>query len=154
MVALPCANYVNYFRIRVPSIGIPFAHVIIGAMNLSFFPDPDHAPRPREEIQLESLDLTPYPDGRRAKVDLTITPFMPMDRPSLEISVTDEDDNLVASLSVVETNTHVLSLTVHLKTIEQPKGQYTFQVDLYYDEHVQHSLHQSIRLPEDIPVTG
>jgi hypothetical protein len=117
-------------------------------MNLSFFPDPDLAPKPREEIQLESLDLAPYPDGRRVRVDLAITPFMPMDRPSLEISVTDEDENQVASLSVVETNTHVLNLTIHLKTAEPPKGRYNFQVDLYYDDHVQHSLHQSIQLPE------
>jgi hypothetical protein len=123
-------------------------------MNLSFFPDPNLAPKPREEIQLESLDLTPYPDGRRVKVDLAITPFMPMDRPSLEISVTDEDENLVASLSVVETNTHALNLTVHLKTAEQPKGRYTFRVDLYYEQHIQHSLHQTIHLPQDIPVTG
>jgi hypothetical protein len=135
-------------------IGFPFAHVIIGAMNLSFFPDPNLAPKPREEIQLESLGLTPYPDGRRVKVSLTITPFMPMDRPSLEISVIDEDNHLVASLSVVETNIHKLDLTVHLKTEEQPEGQYTFRVDLYYDQDVQHSLQESIRLPEDIPVTG
>ena len=122
-------------------------------MNLSFFPDPNLVPKPREEIQLEFLNLTPYPDGRRVKVDLAITPFMPMDRPSLEISVTDEDENPVTSVSVVETNTYVLDLTVHLKTVEQPKGQYTFRVDLYYDD-IQHSLHKSIQLPEDIPVTG
>jgi hypothetical protein len=124
-------------------------------MNLSFFPDPNLAPKPREEIQLESLDLAPYSDGRRVKVELTITPFMPMDRPSLEISVLDEDNNLVTSLSVVETNTHVLDLTVHLKADGQPKGQYTFRVDLYYDQEVvRHSLQKSIRLPEDIPTTG
>jgi hypothetical protein len=124
-------------------------------MNLSFFPDPNLAPKPREEIQLESLDLAPYSDGRRVKVELTITPFMPMDRPSLEISVLDEDDNLVTSLSVVETNIHVLSLTVHLKADGQPKGQYTVRVDLYYDqEDIQHSLEKSIRLPEDMPETG
>jgi hypothetical protein len=122
-------------------------------MNLSFFPDPNLAPKPREDIQLESLDLSPYPDGRRVKVDIAITPFMPMDRPNLEISVTDEYENLVASLSVVETNTPTLDLTVHLKTDEPPRGQYTFQVDLYYD-HIQHSLHKSIRLPEDMPDTG
>jgi len=56
--------------------------------------------------------------------------------------------------TVVETNIHKLDLTVHLKTEEQPEGQYTFRVDLYYDQDVQHSLQESIRLPEDIPVTG
>jgi hypothetical protein len=152
MLVLADANHVNFLRL-IFSIGIPFAHVIIETMNLSFFPDPNLAPRPREEIQLEALKLTPYPDGRRVKVDLSITPFMPMDRPNLEISVTDKDEYQVTSLSVVETNTHVLDLTVHLKTVEQPEGQYTFRVDLCYDD-IQHSLQKSIRLPEDIPETG
>ena len=153
MVALTHANHVNFFD-SIFQNWHSICPCYNRAMNLSFFADPDLVPKPREEVQLESLDLSPYPDGRRVKVTLTITPFMPMDRPSLEILVNDENDNLVSSLNIVETNTHILNLTVHLRTVEQPRGQYTFRVDLYYDDDLQHSILQSIRLPDDLPVTG
>jgi hypothetical protein len=117
-------------------------------MNLDFVTDPELAPRPRAEIRVESLALEPYPDGRRVRVDVEITPFAPVDRPNLEITAHNAAGELAGSMSVIETVNRRLSLTMHLRESE-PRGQYAFQVDLYYSpDETQHSARESVVIPD------
>lgn len=117
-------------------------------MNLDLITDPELAPRPRGEVRIREMQVTPYPDGKRLRVQIVLTPFMPSDRPSLEIAVRRPDGLPVASVSVIESMHHHLNLTVHLREQHLPPGEYTVQADLYYEpEQVQHSVSCSIALP-------
>lgn len=123
-------------------------------MNLDFLTDPELVPRPRDEIRIEAFSLTPYPDGRRVRLELELTPFMPVDRPNLEITATNADGQVVGAASVIESVTRKLSLTMHLREPE-PQGRYTFEASLYYSpEVIQDSATASIDLPDDLPGEG
>ena len=96
-----------------------------------FFQDPSDIPLPPDEIQIRELRAEPYPDGRRVRIYLEITPFQ--QRPNCEISVTDEHGEVVASLSIIESIDAKMDFTVHLKG-EQPSGKFTVTSDIYYFE--------------------
>lgn len=120
-------------------------------MNLDFLTDPERVPRPRDEIRIEGFNLTPYPDGRRIKIELELTPFMPVDRPNLEITAVNDAGQTVGSASVIETVTRRLNLTMHLREPE-PEGRYEFEASLYYSpETMQDTATASLRLPDDLP---
>jgi hypothetical protein len=119
-------------------------------MNLNFVTDPELAPRPRDEIRIEAFAVSPYPDGRRVRIELEMTPFAPVDRPNLEITVRNENGEIVGSLSVIESVQRKLSLTTHLRE-PQPQGRYEFTAELFYSpEAVQDSASASLVLPQDI----
>jgi hypothetical protein len=123
-------------------------------MDLNFVTDPELAPRPREEMAITSFEVTPYPDGRRIRLDIVTTPFVPADRPNLDVVALNADGEPVGSVSIIETANYKLSLTMHLR-VPEPTGEYTFKVMLFYDsQEVQDTALSRITLPEDIPTEG
>src|SRR5688572_13467849 len=118
-------------------------------MDLNFFADPGLAPKPRSEIQVESLTVTPYPDGRRLRVEIELTPFAPMDRPNLELTASKPDGIQVGSVSIIEAAQRTLSLTMHIRE-PQPSGEYTLRVDLYYgEEPPQSTISENVQIPNN-----
>jgi hypothetical protein len=112
-------------------------------MDLNFFADPGLAPKPRTEIRIEKLELSAYPDGRRIRVELELTPFAPRDRPNIEITALRSDGVPVGSTTIIEAVQRTIGLTLHLRGAEQPHGEYQFVVQLYFDEEpIQHELVQ------------
>jgi hypothetical protein len=99
-------------------------------MNIDFFETGD-TPRPRDQIKIERLEAQPYSDGWRVKITIDVTPFQ--ERPNLEIRVRSREDHPVAALSVIETMHRHMELTVHLRGVQSPVGEYVAEVDLYYD---------------------
>lgn len=123
-------------------------------MNLDLITDPELAPRPRDEVRIRELSVTPYPDGRRLRVQLLLTPFAPVDRPNLEITARRVDGLMVASVSVIESMQHHLNLTIHLRDPQPVPGEYVVQADLYYEPaQVQHSVSCSVVLPGTEPLS-
>jgi hypothetical protein len=123
-------------------------------MDLHFVTDPELAPRPREEMAIIIFEATPYPDGRRVRLDITMTPFAPADRPNLDVTAFDSNGEPVGSVSVIETANRKLSLTMHLREPE-PVGDYIFKATLFYDsQEMQDTAQERITLPEDIPTKG
>jgi hypothetical protein len=102
-------------------------------VDINFFGDPTQTPRPRDQIRVEDVTLEPYPDGRRVKVGLRITPFGPTDRPNLDIVVRDEEGKEAATMSVIETLENNFALTIHLRGEEVAHGTYDVEVRLFYD---------------------
>src|SRR5690242_14843718 len=102
-------------------------------MDLNFFADPGLAPRPRSEIRMEAFRLAPYPDGRRVRVEIELTPFAPGDRPNLEITAAKIDGTQVGSTTIIESVQRIFGLTMHLREPE-PSGKYIFQAELYYGD--------------------
>jgi hypothetical protein len=124
-------------------------------MNIDFITDPEMAPRPREEIIIERFDVTPYPDGRRFRLDIEMTPFSPTDRPSLEIAAIHDSEGQIGSVSVIDTMHQVLRLIMHIKRPDIPSGIVSFVAQLYYDSaDIQHQRVVQVQIPDDIPAAS
>ena len=96
-----------------------------------FFTNPDDVPLPPEKMEIRELSAVPLGDGKRVSVEFEITPFQ--QRPNLEITVTNQDDLIVSSLSVVEAIENKMTFTLHLKE-PKPTGSYQVAMELFYAE--------------------
>ncbi|MBN1679903.1 MAG: hypothetical protein JW966_06395 [Anaerolineae bacterium] len=86
---------------------------------------------PRDQVKIERVEATPYPDGRRVNVIVEVTPFR--ERPNLEITITDSSEKTAAVTSVIEAMTFTMAFTLHLRGAADASGQYRLGVALYYD---------------------
>lgn len=121
-------------------------------MNIDFITDPEMVPRPCHEIVIERFDVTPYPDGRRFRLDVEMTPFGPADRPSLEIIAIHDVEGQIGSVSVIDSMHRGLRLTMHIKQPNIPPGIVSFTAQLYYDPaDIQHQRVAQVQIPDDIP---
>lgn len=98
-------------------------------MDIKFFDDPLEQPRPREEVRIRQIGLYLYPDLRRMMFGVELTPFV--ERPSIEVIITNGEGTPAGSLHVIETLTPNFSLTMHLRDPETINP-YTLTAVLYY----------------------
>ncbi len=98
--------------------------------------------KPRGEVRIEDLRAEPYPDRQRVKITLALTPFR--ERPSLHIALHDAAGRCLAEAHVIDAMTFTLALTMHLRGIEQPAGEFSARAILYYED---------IAAPQDRRVT-
>jgi hypothetical protein len=89
-------------------------------------------PLSSEDIRFRNVKLTLYPDRRRVKVSMRLTPFI--SPPNIEIDVRDESDNRVANAVIVGVSGPELDVTLHIRG-EVPAGDYRFLLSLGYQEH-------------------
>jgi len=94
-----------------------------------FFHDPSEVPLPPEQVRILEAKAMPYPDRRRVKVYIEVTPFLK--RPSAEVLILDPDDNVVAEADIIETMARRIELTLHLRD-QVPAEQYKLKVNLFY----------------------
>jgi len=73
--------------------------------------------------------MEPYPDGKRVRVYLELTPFQ--QRPSGELFVVDSLGNLVATANIIETIDAKMELTMHLRA-SNPQGEFTARAVIFY----------------------
>lgn len=99
-------------------------------MDIPIFPN-DRALHPRDELQIEELVITPYPDRFRVHIHIVITPFQ--ERPNLILVAHNADDQIVSELNIIETMHHDMEFTLHLRGITEPAGVYTLTADLFYE---------------------
>lgn len=102
---------------------------------------------PPADTRLVEIKAEPYPDGKRLRVMLTMTPFQK--KPYLELNPIDTMDAIVATTSIVEPATTKLELTMHIrKLLIGAINPFTLSTTLYYPEigEVDHRL-LSIVLP-------
>jgi len=99
-------------------------------MEIPIFPT-DRAPHPKDEVQIEEVVITPYPDRFRVHVNIVITPFI--ERPNLLLVAHNEADHIVSELNIIETMHHNMEFTLHIRNVSEPAGIYTLTVDLFYD---------------------
>jgi hypothetical protein len=85
-------------------------------MDIKFFDDPLERPRPREEVRIRQIGLYLYPDLRRLVFGVELTPFV--ERPSIEVMITNAEGAPAGSLHVIESLTPNFSLTMHLRDRE------------------------------------
>ena len=96
-----------------------------------FFTNPDDVPLPPEKMEIRELSAVPFEDGKRVSIEFEITPFQ--QRPNLEITVFNQENRIVSSLSVVEAIENKMTFTLHLKEAK-PIGIYQVAMELFYAE--------------------
>lgn len=95
-----------------------------------FFPE-DHLVRATpEETRIASLNAEAWPDGRRVRVNLEITPFQK--RPYIEVTLNNADGDEVATTSIVEPLGWKLEFTMHIRG--ELRNPYTVNARLYYPD--------------------
>jgi hypothetical protein len=96
-----------------------------------FFHDPSDVPMPPDEVRIRVFEAEVWPDKRRIRIRLEVTPFQK--RPHGEISIEDQDGSEVASFSIVEAMTPRLDFTVHLRG-GKASGRFTASAVIFYYE--------------------
>lgn len=121
-----------------------------------FFRDSDEVPLPPAEVRIRQLLAAPWPDNRRVRVVLELTPFQK--RPNGEIRILDSLGEEVAALSIVAALDPNMEFTLHLRAPETA-GRYTATAVIYYHEEqepppgqVEQGTDQPFHLPEAINV--
>ncbi len=94
-----------------------------------FFQDPTEIPLPPAEVRILDFRASPYPDRRRVRVYLEVTPFQK--RPDVDVSVVDPAGTRVAEVSIIESMMRKMEFTIHLR-IPEPEGQYFVHAVVFY----------------------
>ena len=92
----------------------------------------DEEPQSPENIRIRNVNLELYPDSRRVKVGIRLTPFITP--PNIEIDVHDTSENLVANATMIGASEPNLDITLHLRG-ELPAGEYALLLTLGYQEN-------------------
>lgn len=87
---------------------------------------------PPEEVRIESVRALLYPDRRRVRVEVTLTPFR--ERPNLEIALLSGEGRTVSSANAVAVMNFRLAFTLHLRDSKAPAADFRARVTLYYDD--------------------
>ena len=103
----------------------------------SFFFDPEVERLPPESTRILDLRAKPYPDGRRVRIELDLTPFLK--RPLIELALTDQNDAQCGTASLVEPMGWKLELTMHIRSQSSSPsdlvtGQYSLLAVLTYPD--------------------
>jgi len=99
-------------------------------MNIEFV-DPNQVPQPKHKIRIIGLEAIPYPDRRRVWVEVKVTPFQ--ERPNLLLVLKNADGFIINELSVIETMHANMEFTIHIRTTNDPAGEYELGVELFYE---------------------
>lgn len=99
-------------------------------MDIEFF-NGAHAPQPREDVKIEDIRISPYPDGFRVHVEVDVTPFR--ERPNLLLVIHNDDDKIITELNIIETMHFKMEFTMHLRGLENPVGAYSLTAQLFYE---------------------
>ena len=98
-----------------------------------FFADPEDIPLPPAEVRIRNLEVVPYPDGRRVRLLIELTPFQKY--PNGEITITDSLGNPLAATSFIEAITPKLEMTLHLRSTSST-GEYHVTAMIYYAHEI------------------
>ena len=98
-------------------------------MEIQFFSDPQNQPRSREDVRIKQIGLFVHDDARRISFGLELTPFL--ERPSIQVSITNGEGEAAGALTVIETMTPNFSLIIHLRD-EVVYDPYELTAEIYY----------------------
>ncbi|MCZ7538671.1 MAG: hypothetical protein M5U29_01865 [Anaerolineae bacterium] len=87
---------------------------------------------PPDQVRIERVRAMPYPDRRRIRVEVEVTPFR--ERPSLEIAICNQAGEVVATASAIDLMAFRVVFTLHLRDGGEAGPGYGVVVLLYYDD--------------------
>lgn len=100
-------------------------------MNINIFDDPSRVPQPRDRIRIEHLEAVVLPDRYRVRADLRVTAFH--ERPNLTLVLLNSRGGVVHEMNVIGMMQAQMEFTFHIRGVSDPAGEYTLQVELFYD---------------------
>lgn len=116
-----------------------------------FFPEDNLSRAVPEETRVTSLSAQNYPDGRRLRVHLEVTPFQK--RPYIEVTLFDSEGDEIASTNIVEPLSWKLEFTMHVRG--EIRNPYSLSAKLYYPDgptaelvHARHQIEPSASEPD------
>lgn len=83
------------------------------------------------DVRFTELRVEPWPDGKRVRVHVTITPFL--QSPNLDAAITDSADLEVAHSSIIEIADVRFVFTMHIRS-NPVHGRYTLTARLGYED--------------------
>jgi len=86
---------------------------------------------PPQEVRITHLTAEPWPDGRRVRVSIEMTPFL--ERPNVEVRLIDCEQQEVSSLSIIESIDDRMTFTMHIRR-QQILNPYTLTASIEYPE--------------------
>ena len=89
------------------------------------------APVPPEDVRIQSVHIDPYPDGKRIRVSLKLTPFQIP--PNIDVIVLDQEGEESATMNIIGVATPEFTVTAHLRG-NPSSSTYTFITRLIYEE--------------------
>lgn len=98
-------------------------------MEIKFFSDPMNQPRSREDVRMKQIGLFVHEGGRRVTFGVELTPFL--ERPCLDVEISNGAGKPAGSLSVIETMTPNFSIVLHLRD-EEAIDPYQLRAVVYY----------------------
>jgi hypothetical protein len=91
---------------------------------------PENALAP-EQVRFLDVKVEPWPDGKRVRVHISLTPFK--QRPNLEVTIENESGEEIASTTIIESMMPRLVFTMHLRT-DNLAGAFILQSRLVYPD--------------------
>jgi hypothetical protein len=95
------------------------------------FVDPDELPLSPEEVKFLEVAAEPFPDNRRIRLTINLTPFQ--QPPDIEILALNPADERVTEATIIGAPNKQMSLTVHIRG-DIVEGVYRFQFSLGYQD--------------------
>jgi hypothetical protein len=89
------------------------------------------APVPPEDVRIQSVHIDPYPDGKRIRVSLKLTPFQIP--PNLDVIVLDQEGEESATMSIIGAVSPDVSFTAHLRG-DSPSSAFTLISRIIYED--------------------
>jgi len=86
---------------------------------------------PPQDIRFVELRVEPWPEGRRVRVHMQLTPFL--ERPNIRAVITNANAEEVASIDIIESMDARMTFTMHIRG-DEIKGAYTLTASLNYPE--------------------
>lgn len=97
--------------------------------------------RPPEEVIIEAVRADLFPDQRRVRITVEITPFR--EQPNLEIGIFNQHGQVIASSNAIGLMHTQTTYVLHLRGIEDPAGTYAVRVALYYEDQPVQATHEA-----------
>jgi hypothetical protein len=91
---------------------------------------PEDARQPAE-VRFQEVKVEPWPDGKRIRVHVTLTPFV--DRPDLSVVVRDLFGEEVCSAEIIQTMDDRMVFTLHLRG-DSSINNYTLHIKVSYED--------------------
>ena len=98
-------------------------------MDIQFFFEPENQPRSREDVRIKQIGLFVHEDGRKVTFGLELTPFL--ERPCIDVEISNAEGKPAGSLSVIEQMTPNFSLVMHLRD-DESINPYQLRTVIYY----------------------
>ncbi len=109
--------------------------------------EPEQVPLPPDQVRVVRAEATPYADGRRVKVGVSLTPFL--ERPDVELRIADPAGETLAEADVVECVEPEFELTLHLRHLPPKAMLCRLHVKVGYpDQGIESALAVDLPLPE------